>query len=107
MFYKEKVIKFEKLKHPVTVFALCDHEGLAVGVKTLTLDDKEYSVSTPHIQIKFAVTEEDFADFYKQMLGDASEYSEDLLVAAKDIQTRTSDQLLEYLFGQEFNIKEC
>lgn len=107
MFYKEKVIKFEKLTHPLTVFALCDHEGLAVGVKTLTLDDKEYSVATRSVAVEPVPTEAEFLNFYEQLLGDASEHSEDLLLAAKDIQTRTSDQLLEYLFGQEFNIKEC
>lgn len=104
--YKEKVIKFGDLTHPVTVFALQDHEGLAVGVRTLTKDDKEYSVSTRSTKVEPALTEREFENFYLSMLGDANEHSQDLRSAALDIQTRTSEELLEFLFGDEFKVKE-
>lgn len=106
MFYKEKVINFGDLAHPVTVFALQDLEGLAVGVKTLTSEGKEYSVSTRSAKVEPDLTEQEFEKFYDVMLGDANEYSEDLRSAALDIQNRTSEQLLEFLIGDDFNIKE-
>lgn len=104
--YKEKVINFGDLAHPVTVFALQDHEGLAVGVRTLTSDDKEYSVSTRSTKVEPDLTEQEFEKFYEVMLGDANEYSEDLRSAALDIQSRNSEQLLDFLFGEaDFTVK--
>lgn len=103
--YKEKVIKFGDLAHPVTVFALQDHEGLAVGVRTFTSDGKEYSVATRSTKVEPEATLEEFEDFYEAMLGDANEYSEDLRSAALDIQNRTSEELLAFLFDTDFTVK--
>ena len=102
---KEKVIKFGDLAHPVTVFALQDHEGLAVGVKTLTADGRIYSVATSSTKVEPEPTEQEFVNFYNVMLGDATEYSQDLRSAALDIQTRTSEELLELLFDTDFTVK--
>lgn len=104
--YKEKTIRFKDLDHPVVVYALHDHEGLAVGVKTLTADGKMYSVATSSTKVEPEPTEQEFVNFYNVMLGDATEYSQDLRSAALDIQTRTSEELLAFLFDTDFTIKE-
>lgn len=104
--YKEKTIRFKDLDHPVVVYALQDHEGLAVGVKTMTADGKIYSVATSSTKVEPEATEREFLNFYNVMLGNANEYSEDLRSAALDIQTRTSEELLEFLFDTDFTVKK-
>lgn len=106
MLYKEKVLNFTGLTHPVTVFAKSDADGMCVGIKTLTADSKEYSVTTRPVKTEPAPSVDEFSNFYIAMLGDATEYSEDLRAAALDIQIRTAKQLIAYLSDTDFVTKE-
>lgn len=106
MLYKKKVLNFTGLTYPVTVFAKSDADGMCVGIKTLTADGKEYSVTTRPVKVEPAPSVDEFADFYNTMLGDATEYSEDLRAAGLDIQMRTAKQLIAYLSDTDFVTKE-
>jgi hypothetical protein len=107
MFYKEKVIQFPQLKHPVTVFASYNEQGLSMGLKSITLDNKNYSVASKPIACEPALTETDFQLFYKDFINGASETNADLLSAVRDVQERTGPQLIEYLLDfNDFDVKE-